>query len=171
MIRSLNGKKPIINKDAFISEAAYLVGEIIIEADVSIWPGVVIRADSGKIIIGKGTNIQDNSVLHADDDAFIGEYVTIGHRVISHAKKIGNLSLIGNGSIINDGVILGEKCLVSSGSTLTENKSFQDKALIRGTPGKTIGLIRKRHEQLMFYANSSYIKRIELYKNSGLHME
>ena len=97
--------------------------------------------------------------------------MTIGHRVISHAKKIGNLSLIGNGSIINDGVILGEKCLVSSGSTLTENNSFQDKALIRGTPGKTIGLIRKRHEQLMFYANSSYIKRIELYKNSGLHME
>ena len=72
MIRSLNGKKPIIHKDAFISEAAYLVGEIIIEADVSIWPGVVIRADSGKIFIGKGTNIQDNSVLHADDDAFIG---------------------------------------------------------------------------------------------------
>ena len=97
--------------------------------------------------------------------------MTIGHRVISHAKKIGNLSLIGNGSIINDGVILGEKCLVSSGSTLTENKIFEDKALIRGTPGKTIGLIKKRHEELMISANNSYLKRIEIYKNSGLHIE
>ena len=87
------------------------------------------------------------------------------------AKKIGNLSLIGNGSIINDGVILGEKCLVSSGSTLTENKIFEDKALIRGTPGKMIGSIKNRHEQLMISANNSYLKRIEIYKNSGLHIE
>lgn len=171
MIRTLNGKTPVIHPSSFISETSYIVGEVVILENVSIWPGTVIRADSGKITIGKGTNIQDNSVVHSDDDAQIGEYVTIGHRVMCHAKTIGNNSLIGNGSILNDGVILGEKCLVSSGSTITENSKFENRSLIRGTPGKSIGKIRKKHETLMKNATQSYIKRIDYYKKSHLNLK
>ena len=171
MIRTLNGKTPVIHPSSFISETSYIVGDVVILENVSIWPGTVIRADSGKITIGKGTNIQDNSVVHSDDAAQIGEYVTIGHRVMCHAKTIGNNSLIGNGSILNDGVILGEKCLVSSGSTITENSKFEDRSLIRGTPGKSIGKIRKKHETLMENATQSYIKRIDYYKKSNLNLK
>ena len=77
MIRSLGGKKPRIHHSAFISEAAYLIGDIEIGEGSSVWPGVVIRADAGSITIGKQTCIQDNSVLHGDSDVVIGDNVVI----------------------------------------------------------------------------------------------
>ena len=107
MIRSLDGKTPKIDPTAFVSEAAYIVGDVELGPRSSVWPGVVIRADSGKIKIGAGTNIQDNSTLHSDHDAEIGDNVTIAHGVVCHARTIGDGSLIGNGSVLNDGVVLG----------------------------------------------------------------
>ncbi|MBU87970.1 MAG: gamma carbonic anhydrase family protein [Dehalococcoidia bacterium] len=168
MIRTLNGKRPNIHPEAFVSETAYIIGDVIVNARASIWPGTVIRADSGKIIIGEGTNVQDNSVIHSDDDAVIGNYVTIGHRVMSHARSIGDNSLVGNGSVLNDGVVLGKNCLVSAGSVITENKVYENGSLIRGIPGKSIGHIRPKHQQLIDNATLSYIDRINDYKKSGL---
>lgn len=168
MIRSLDGKTPKIDPTAFVSEAAYIVGDVELGPNSSVWPGVVIRADSGKIKIGAGTNIQDNSVLHADADAEIGDNVTIGHGVVCHARTIGDGSLIGNGSTLNDGVELGKNCLVAAGSTVTENSVFEERSLIRGTPGKEIGKIRKKHADLMSRAARSYVNRIARYRSSGL---
>tara|TARA_A100001037_G_C14919139_1_gene530815 strand:+ start:261 stop:818 length:558 start_codon:yes stop_codon:yes gene_type:complete len=168
MLRSLDGKSPIINPTAFISETAYLVGDIEVGPRSSIWPGVVIRADSGKIKIGAGTNIQDNSVIHADADAEIGDNVTIGHGVICHAKVIGNGSLLGNNCTLNDGVVIGKNSLVAAGSVLNENKIYEDNALIRGTPGKALGNVKQRHTELMRRAANSYVNRIKRYKSSGL---
>ena len=67
MIRPLDGKSPRIHPSAFISEAAYIVGDVVIGEGTSVWPGAVIRADYGDIIIGKNCSIQDNAVLHTDD--------------------------------------------------------------------------------------------------------
>ncbi len=168
MIRSLDGKSPAIDPTAFVSETAYLVGDVEVGPRSSIWPGVVVRADSGKIKIGSGTNIQDNSVLHADDDAEIGDNVTIGHSVVCHAKKIGDGSLLGNNSTLNDGVVIGENSLVAAGSVLNENSVYEDNALIRGTPGKALGRVRERHTELMKRAAASYVNRIERYNDAGL---
>ncbi len=168
MIRALDGKKPRIHPTAFVSEAAYIVGDVELGPNSSVWPGVVIRADSGKIKIGARTNIQDNSVLHADADAEIGDDVTIGHGVVCHARTIGDGSLIGNGATLNDGVVLGKNCLVAAGSTVTENSVFEARSLVRGTPGKAIGPIRTRHVDLMRRAAASYVNRIARYKSAGL---
>ena len=81
MIRSFKGKTPKIHPTAFVSEAAYVLGDVEIGENSSIWPGTVIRGDSGKIIIGKNTNIQDNSVVHSDADSWIGDNSTMGHSV------------------------------------------------------------------------------------------
>ena len=128
---------------------------------------VVIRADSGKIKIGAGTNIQDNSVIHADADAEIGDNVTIGHGVICHAKVIGDGSLLGNNCTLNDGVVVGKNSLVAAGSVLNENKIYKDNALIRGTPGKALGNVKQRHTELMRRAANSYVNRIKRYKSAG----
>ena len=106
MIKAFNGKTPKIHKDAFVSEFAYLVGDIEIGAYSSIWPGVVIRADSGKISIGKNTCVQDNSVIHGDADVEICDSVVIGHRFMCHAAVVKNKVLLGNGCVVNDGVII-----------------------------------------------------------------
>jgi carbonic anhydrase/acetyltransferase-like protein (isoleucine patch superfamily) len=168
MIRSLDGKTPKIDPTAFVSETAYIVGDVEVGPRSSVWPGVVIRADSGKIKIGAGSNIQDNSVLHADADAEIGDNVTIGHGVVCHARTVGDGSLIGNGATLNDGVVLGENCLVAAGSTVTENSVFEERSLVRGTPGKAIGEIRERHAEMIRRATASYVNRIDRYKSAGL---
>ena len=167
-LHSLDGKYPSVHPSAFISKAAYIVGDVRIGAYSSVWPGAVIRADSGKIVIGERTNVQDNSVVHADADASIGNNVTIGHGVVCHSRKIGDGCLIGNGSVLNDGVELDESCLVAAGTTVTENSTFPARSLIRGTPGKRIGRIREKHYMLQQQASQSYTDRIQVYKSSGL---
>ncbi len=167
MLSELDGISPQVHETAFVSETAHLIGDVRIGPCSSVWPGVVIRADSGSITVGERSNIQDNSVLHADDDAEIGKDVTIGHGVICHGKRIGNGSLIGNGSILNDGVEVGARCLVAAGSVIPENTIIEPEMLVRGIPGRAIGRIRKRHADLQKSAAASYVKRIERYKRAA----
>ena len=163
MIRSLGGKKPRIHRSAFISEAAYLIGDIEIGEGSSVWPGVVIRADAGSITIGNQTCIQDNSVLHGDADVVIGNNVVIGHRVLCHAKNVGSRSLIGNGATINDGVDVGEDSLIASGAMVIENMIIPSGSMVVGVPAKIRGDLKQRHVDLIKSTAEEYVKKSRLY--------
>ena len=167
MLLELDGVAPQVHETAFVSAQATLIGDVRVGPRSSVWQGAVIRADSGTITIGSGSNVQDNTVIHADDDATIGDDVTIGHGVVCHGKTIGDGCLLGNGSVLNDGVVLGKGCLVAAGSVIPENANFDDDQLIRGVPGKAIGRLRTRHQQLQQRAALSYVNRIERYKRSS----
>ena len=116
MLIKVNNKFPTIADNSFIAPSSSVIGDVILNPYSSIWFGAVVRADNGSIRIGERTNIQDNSVIHSDDDASIGNNVTIGHGVICHAKNIMDNCLLGNGSTLNEGVIVGEFSLIASGS-------------------------------------------------------
>ena len=93
-------KKPLIHNSVFLAENSVVIGDVEIGEDSSVWYGTVIRGDVNYIRIGKGTNIQDNSVVHVTHDThptIIGDYVTVGHRVILHGCKIGNYILVSMG--------------------------------------------------------------------------
>ena len=167
MIRNLDGKSPRIHPTAFISEAAYIVGDVEIGEGSSIWPGTVIRADAGKITIGKFTCIQDNSVVHGDADVHIGDRVVIGHRVLCHAKVVGDRSLIGNGAIVNDGVELGEDSLVASGAMLVERMEVPSKLMVVGVPGRIRGKVAERHQKLIETTADHYVEKAKRYKRQG----
>lgn len=167
MIRSLDGKTPQIHPKAFVSEAAYIIGDVVIGEGCSVWPGAVIRGDSARISIGAFSNIQDNSVLHSDHGAVIGEYVTIGHRVMCHASKIGDRSLLGNGCVLNEGAELGEYCLVAAGAVVIEGMKVGPRKILAGVPARERGDVLERHLQLMKGANDSYIARTSRYKAQG----
>ena len=167
MLLELDGISPQVHETAFVSAQATLIGDVRVGPQSSVWPGAVIRADSGTISIGRGSNVQDNTVIHADDDATIGDGVTIGHGVVCHGKTIGDGCLLGNGSVLNDGVVLGQGCLVAAGSVIPENAVFEDFQLIRGVPGKAIGRVRNRHQELQRRATQSYVDRLERYKRSS----
>lgn len=164
MISTFDEMTPSIHDTAFISDMAHVIGNVRIGQQSSVWPGAVVRADSGLISIGDYTNIQDNSVIHADQDAFIGNSVTMGHGVICHAKRIGDASLIGNGSILNDGVVIGEGCLVAAGTVVSENTVIPDDMLVRGVPGEVVGKLRIRHSQLIRRASREYATRVRRYR-------
>jgi carbonic anhydrase/acetyltransferase-like protein (isoleucine patch superfamily) len=130
---------PAIGDHTYIAPNAYVIGDVIIGSDCSIWFGAVLRGDVNYIRVGSRTNIQDNSVVHVTHDGnptIIGDDVTIGHGVILHACTIGNRVLIGMGAIILDGVVIPDDSYVAAGSLVTPGKVFQSKRMIMGSPSK-----------------------------------
>ena len=168
MIRELEGKTPKIHKDAFVSEFAYLVGDIEIGAYSSIWPGVVMRADSGKISIGENTCVQDNSVIHGDADVEIKDSVVIGHRVMCHAAVVKNNVLLGNGCVVNDGVVIEEGSIIGSGAMVIENMEIPKNSLVLGVPGRVKSEVKERHIELIKSTALHYVEKGKLYKSQGL---
>ena len=161
MIRSLDGIVPLIHPSAFVSEFAYVIGDVEIGEGSSVWPGTVIRADAGKISIGKNTCIQDNSVVHGDADVVIGDNVVIGHRVMCHAGVVGNRVLIGNGAVVNDGAEIGEDSLVASGAMVIEKMQIPPESMVVGVPARIKGKIADRHKLLIEATAQGYVKPIK----------
>lgn len=168
MIRSWKGKTPRVHPTAFVSEAAYVVGDVEIGESSSIWPGTVIRGDSGKITIGKNTNIQDNSVLHSDADARIGDGVSMGHNVTWHGRLIADNCLVGNGATVNDGVEVGEFSVIASGAMVLEEMKIPARTIVVGIPARPRGSITPRHEEMIRETAAHYVERCRQYKAEGL---
>jgi carbonic anhydrase/acetyltransferase-like protein (isoleucine patch superfamily) len=139
-IYELDGQSPTLGKNAWVADSAQVIGQVTLDDDVSVWFGTVIRGDSDHIRIGRGTNIQDASVLHADEGVplTIGENVSVGHKVMLHGCTIGDGSLIGIGSVILNHARIGKNCLVGAGSLVTEGKEFPDGSMILGSPAKAV---------------------------------
>ena len=137
---AFEGNEPQVSPEAWIAPTATLVGDVRVEAEASVWYGAVLRADFGPIIVRRGANIQDGSVLHGGDDSIteIGEGVTIGHLCVVHGCVIGAEALIGNGSTVLDKVIVGRRALVAGGATVPPGMVIPDGMLAAGVPAKVI---------------------------------
>ena len=167
MIRSLDGIGPKIHPSAFVSEFAYVIGDVEIGEGSSVWPGTVVRADMGKITIGRYTCIQDNSVVHGDADVVIGDRVVIGHGALCHANRVGDASLIGSGANVNDGVQIGEGSLVASGAMVIENMVIPPRSLVVGVPARIRGEVSQRHTELIDRTCDHYVEKAQRYKRQG----
>ncbi len=140
MICKVKGHTPKIADTAFVHRSAVVTGRVVLEENVSVWPCAVLRGDFDEIKIGKNSNVQDNSVLHADVGLplVIGENVVIGHNVNLHSCEIGDHSLIGIGAVVLNGAKIGKNCLVAAGSVVTPGKEFTDGSVLMGSPAKVV---------------------------------
>jgi carbonic anhydrase/acetyltransferase-like protein (isoleucine patch superfamily) len=131
---------PDIADSAWVAESAEVIGRVTLAEDVSVWFKATLRGDSEHLSIGRGTNIQDGSVLHADAGfpLVLGENVTVGHQVMLHGCTVGENSLIGIGAVVLNGAKIGKSCLVGAGALVTEGKEFPDGSLIVGSPAKVV---------------------------------
>jgi carbonic anhydrase/acetyltransferase-like protein (isoleucine patch superfamily) len=136
MVVAFDSFKPCLGYDTFIAPTATVIGRVTIEDSVSIWYGCVVRGDTEVITIGKETNVQDLTVIHADvgKPVTIGRRVTIGHRAIVHGCTIEDECLIGMGSIIQNGARIGRNSIVASGSVVRENFEVPPGSLVMGVP-------------------------------------
>ena len=136
----LNGVRPQIAESAWVADSARVMGNVRMAEDSSVWFGAVLRGDNELIVIGRGSNVQDGSVLHTDlgKPLSIGENVTIGHMVMLHGCTIGDESLIGIGAVVLNGARIGRNCLVGAGSLVTEGKEFPDGSMILGSPARVV---------------------------------
>jgi len=168
MIREFSGKVPQIASSAFVSEAAYIIGDVEIGENANIWPGAVIRGDFAKIIVGQNTSIEDNCVVHGWTDITIGDNVIVGHGAVIHCRKIGNNTLIGINATILDGAEVGDLSVVAAGSLVTPNMKVPTKSVVMGVPAKIKGKVSP--EQLDYLTNgpSINLKLTQEYKRQGL---
>ena len=143
MIRSLRGIEPKIAPTAWVSEAAYVVGNVVIGEYSSIWPGVTIRGDGELITIGNHVNVQEGSVVHGDG-LVIEDYVSIGHCVVVHGDRIGTGSLLGNNCTFLTESTIGKECLIASNAVVLSNVDVPDRSFVAGVPwvGETTGFGR-----------------------------
>lgn len=139
-IFELDGVAPTISESCWVAESAQVIGKVELAADTSVWFGTVVRGDTETIRIGRGTNIQDMSVLHADHGVplTIGEDVTVGHQAMLHGCTVGDGSLIGIGAVVLNGAKIGKGCLVGARALVTEGKEFPDGSMILGSPAKVV---------------------------------
>ena len=124
----------------WIAPTAVLIGKVRLLKGASVWFGAVLRGDHEWITVGENSNVQDNSVIHADpgQPVVIGRDVTVGHRVILHSTTIGDGALIGMGSTLLNRSAIGARCLVGANSLVTEGKTFEEGSMIVGAPARAI---------------------------------
>ena len=162
----LEDLKPVVHPSAWVADTAQVIGHVTLAENSSVWFGVVIRGDTSTIQVGKGSNIQDNSVLHADEGMplVIGEGVTVGHQVMLHGCTVGNNSLIGIGAIVLNGAKIGNNCLVGAGALVTESKEFEDGSMIIGSPAKAVRMLSPEQIEGLKMSAKHYMNNASRYK-------
>jgi carbonic anhydrase/acetyltransferase-like protein (isoleucine patch superfamily) len=151
----------------YIAANASVIGRVTLGEDVSIWFNVVIRGDVEDISIGDRSNVQDNSVLHADEGSplIIGRDVTVGHMAMLHGCNIGDGCLIGIGSTVLNGAVVGENCLVGAHALVTENKVFPPRSLIVGSPARALRELTDDEIAGMRDAAAGYVQNGKRYRD------
>ena len=174
MIRNLGGKTPKIAESAFVSEAAYVIGDVEIGDNSSVWPGAVIRGDFGNIKIGANTAIEDNCVIHSGTpsapigDVTIGDRVHIGHGAVINCRSIGNNVLIGMNSTILHDAEIGDFCIIAAGCLVSQGMKIPDNSFVAGVPGKIKGKASPQQLWWVKQGPQGYAELAEQYKQQGL---
>jgi carbonic anhydrase/acetyltransferase-like protein (isoleucine patch superfamily) len=134
----LENGSPVIDSGAWVADNAVLAGAVTLEAGASVWYGAVLRADGDTISIGRGSNIQDGAVVHADPGfpVKVARAVSVGHGAVLHGCSIGEGALIGMRATVLNGATIGPECLVAAGAVVLEGSQFEPRSLIAGVPAK-----------------------------------
>ena len=136
----LDRHRPRLAESAWVADSAQVIGNVVLAEDASVWFGAILRGDTELLSVGRGSNVQDGSVLHADlgYPVALGENVTIGHQVMLHGCTVGDGSLIGIQAVVLNGARIGRHCLVGAGALVTEGKEFPDGSMIIGSPARVV---------------------------------
>jgi carbonic anhydrase/acetyltransferase-like protein (isoleucine patch superfamily) len=160
-IYQLGDKKPVIPASCYVAPEAVIIGEVTLGENVSIMSGAVLRGDNEPIVIGDGSNVQENCVLHTDPGSplTIGKGVTIGHCVMLHGCSIGDGALIGVAAVVLKNSVIGKESLVGAGAVVTEGKIFEDRDVIFGAPAKAARKVSEDNIQRLQMSAESYVLR------------
>lgn len=153
-------------QSVFIAPDADVLGDVTMEEEVNIWFHATVRADADSIYIGRGSNVQDNCVLHVDQGypVKIGKYVTIGHSAVVHGCTVGDHSLIGMGAILLNGCKIGKNCIIGAGALVTGGVEIPDGSVVLGNPGKVRRSIREEEVAHNIENAKLYIKEAKSYQ-------
>ena len=152
--------QPDAAADAFVAPGVHLMGAVKIGARASIWPGCVLRADINRIEIGEGSNVQDGSVLHVSDSepCILGRAVSVGHRAVVHACRIGDGVLVGMGAIVMDGACIGEGSVIAAGALVPKGMQVPPGSLVMGMPARVVRPLRADEQEANLRLAEKYME-------------
>ncbi len=167
-IYEVAGKRPDVDSSAFIADSAQVMGDVKLCAHASLWFGVIARGDTDRIHVGERSNVQDGSVLHADEGVplVIGDNVSVGHKVMLHGCTIGDGSLIGIGAVVLNNARIGRNCLVGAGALVTEGKEFPDGSMILGSPARVVKTLSEDQIAGMHHIAQHYVDNAQTYRDT-----
>lgn len=171
MIIPFESKHPVLHKDVWVAPTAAVIGDVEIGEGSNVWFGAVVRGDGFHIRIGKGTNIQDNAVLHVTTGihaTVLGDGVTVGHSANLHGCTVHDRALIGIGSIVLDGAVIGEEAMVGAGALVSPGTVIPPRVLAIGSPARVKRPLTE--EELAFLRTSGphYVDFAKIYRDAGV---
>ena len=167
-ILPFKGKWPTIAEDVFIAPNAMVIGDVTIHEGVSIWYNAVIRGDTGPIVIGRRTNVQDNCTFHLDEDAplTVGEECTIGHNAVVHGATIGDRVLIGMNAVVLSHAQVGSSTVIGACALVGERKRIPEKVLAVGVPAKVVRELTETEQESIVESAAGYCERAKAHKEA-----
>lgn len=165
IVVSFGGKTPRVADSALVADTAYLIGDVEVGDNTSIWPGVVIRGDIKPIRIGSNCHIEDNTVLHGH--ASVGDNAMVGHNCVIEGK-VGRGTLIANGASVLLDADVGDLCLVAANSVVIEDMKVPNRSFVAGSPARIKGELTQRHIERMEFYMPYYVGLVEEYKKQGI---
>lgn len=151
------GKYPKLDPKSCVMPGAQLTGDVELKEFASVWQNCAMRGDVNKIVIGRYSNVQDNSVLHVDHDTpcILGDYVTVGHAAIVHASIVEDNVLIGMGAVVLSGCHIGSGSIIAAGAVVKENTVIPPNSLVVGVPARIArtdeSMLPRIHNQALKY--------------------
>lgn len=163
------GVWPTIAADVFIAAGAMIIGNVTIHEGASIWYNTVVRGDTGLIVIGRRTNIQDNCTLHLDDDAplTIGDECTIGHNAVVHGATLGKRVLVGINAVVLSHAEIGAETIIGASALVTEHKRMPSGVLVTGVPAKVVRELSEAERVELMHSATLYYERAQRHKESA----
>ena len=158
---------PVIGERVFLHPSAQVIGDVKLGDDSSVWCNTVLRGDVNRIVIGRGTNVQDLTMGHVSHKTpekpegsplIVGDHVTVGHSVILHGCTIGNECLIGMGTIILDDAVVQDRVMIGAGSLVTQGKILESGMLYMGRPAKAVRRLTDEEIAYLMYSAQHYMR-------------
>ena len=158
-----------IADSAFVARNATVIGDVHIAEEANVWFGAIIRGDTEEIRIGKRTNVQDGSVMHADPGyaCTLGDDVTVGHKAIVHGATVGNRVMVGMGAIVMNGAKIGDDSIIGAGALVKEHADIPSRSLVLGVPGKVVRELSEPEVQMLQMSAQHYVESGQAYKEEG----
>ena len=140
VIRSYRDLTPRIHRSVYVDGSAIVIGDVVLEEDVSVWPGAILRADDDRVTVRKGTAVMDASFAEAPQGSpvEVGRGCLISHGARLHGCTVNDGALVGVGAIVLDGAVIGEGAIVGAGSVVTPGSAIEPRSLALGSPARTV---------------------------------
>ena len=167
-VLSLLGMSPTISGDAFVADGARIVGDVSLAAGASVWYNAVLRGDSAGIVIGQGSNVQDNVSVHVDAErpVLVGANVSIGHNAVVHGCTVGDGSLIGMGAVVLSGAVIGAGCLIAGGAVVLADTVVPEGSLVAGVPAKVRRSLSDEERAGLIANADLYLKHLQTHADA-----